>query len=177
MFQDFRRNALVNSPTSRLTFALALRTFFTLRMHAVLLFRLAQAVSAFSGALAGLVKQLNQLVTGADIAWQAQVGPGLVLFHPVGVVVGPAVQIGQRCTLQQGVTLGGDGVANSESPPSPTLADDVIVGAGARLIGNVHVDSGCVVGANAVVTKSSPAAGMVAVGVPARWRERSQGAG
>ena len=175
VFQDFRRNALITdagaSAGTRLTAGAVLRAFFTLRVQAVLLFRLSQAVGRRVGPLGGLVKQFNQLVTGADIAWQADVGPGLILFHPVGVVVGPAVTIGERCSLQQGVTLGGDGVSHGPSPASPILGDDVVVGAGARVIGAVRIDSRCIVGANAVVTKPSPGAGMVAVGIPARWRE------
>ncbi|WP_442902714.1 serine O-acetyltransferase [Gordonia sp. HS-NH1] len=119
---------------------------------------------------AGLIKQFNQFLTGADLAWQASVGPGLVLPHPVGVVLGPYCVVGDRCLFQQGVTLGGNGNPGEGSVSSPTIGDRVVVGAGARVLGNLTLGTQCRVGANAVVTKSMPSGALV-VGVPAVAKE------
>lgn len=142
----------------------------TVRMLATGLFRLSQAAGAKHPLLGTLVKQLNHLVTGADIAWQAQLGPGLALFHPTGVVVGEHVRAGVRCTIQQGVTLGGLGGGQANPDGFPVLGDDVFLGAGCRVIGPVSVGDGAKVGANAVVVKDVPPHA-VAVGIPARNRE------
>ncbi len=177
IFQDLKRNVLIGVPDERVSAGRILTTFFTLRFQSVFLLRVAQSVGRWVPPLASVIKQFNQLVTGADLAWEAGVGSGLVLFHPVGVVVGPYVRIGRDCVIQQGVTIGGDGVSHIGPSPSPTLGDSVVVGAGARVIGDVTVLDDCIVGANAVVTRSSTSACSVAVGIPAVWRERSRAKG
>lgn len=142
----------------------------SVRMVATALYRLAHAVGARVPVLASMIKQLNHLLTGADIAWQASIGPGLALFHPTGVVIGPHVRIGANCAIQQGVTLGGRGGDDAKSEEFPTLGSDVSLGAGARVVGGVHVGDGAQIGANAVVVSDVPAH-TVAVGVPAKVRE------
>jgi serine O-acetyltransferase len=151
--------------------AALLRTLPTVRSAAVLLFRLSQRAGRLHPLLGSLVKQLNHVLTGADLAWQAEVGGGLVLFHPTGVVIGPHAVVGRRCHLQQGVTIGGDGGPDGGAGSSPAIGDDVRIGAGARILGRVDVGSGATVGANAVVVDDVPA-GSVARGIPARWRAR-----
>lgn len=133
----------------------------TVRGLATVLFRLSQVVGARSSTVAGLIKQLNHVLTGADLAWQADVGPGFVLFHPTGVVVGPYVRIGSDCRVQQGVSLGGGADA------SPRLGDGVSLGAGSKIFGNIDIGSNVQVGSNAVVLIDVPG-GATAVGVPAR---------
>lgn len=102
------------------------------------------------------------VVTGADIPLNARIGGGLLLPHPNGVVVHPQAEIGPNCLLFQQVTLGmgADGAV-------PTLGGHVDVGAGAKLLGGVHVGDHARVGANAVVLHDVPA-GTTAVGMPAR---------
>lgn len=139
----------------------------TVRMASTVLYRASHAAGQVNPLLGVAVKQLNHLVTGADIAWQAEIGPGLALFHPTGVVIGPHVRIGANCSLQQGITLGGKGGDNPAPSEFPQLGDNVSIGAGARVIGPVTVGNGAQVGANAVVTKDVPD-GAVATGVPAR---------
>jgi serine O-acetyltransferase len=146
----------------------------TVRAIATILFRVSQACGAYAPLVAYVVKQLNHVLTGADLAWQATVGPGLRLYHPTGVVLGPDVVAGERCVLQQGVTLGAvreRGVMADGRMDSPLLGDDVTIGAGARVLGPVTLGDGSIVGANAVVLTDVPP-GHLAVGVPARVTPR-----
>lgn len=101
-------------------------------------------------------------VSGADIPLNSQIGGGLLLPHPNGVVIHPDARIGPNCLIFQQVTLGtrGDGKA-------PVLAEHVDVGAGARLLGGIVVGANAVIGANAVVVTDVPP-GATAVGIPAR---------
>jgi serine O-acetyltransferase len=148
------------------------REMLNLRVLAVFAYRISQLLGQHSHLGASIVKQLNQLITGADIAWESTIGPGLVIFHPVGLVVGKGVVAGRCLTLQQGVTLGGEGTMQHDLDAFPTLGDEVHVGAGARVIGAVNVGDRVFVGANAVVVRDVPS-DSIAVGVPARHRPRS----
>ena len=145
------------------------RTIATARFTAVFLHRCASRAGARSSALAGLIKQFNQFLTGADIAWQADIRPGLILFHPNGVVIGPYCKIGASCSLQQGVTIGGGGGSEGGEESSPIVGDHVMFGAGAKVFGLITIGEGARIGANAVVVSSIPA-GKTAIGVPATWR-------
>jgi serine O-acetyltransferase len=148
----------------------------TVRAIATTLFRLSQACGPRAPLLAYAVKQVNHIVTGADLAWQAAVGPGLALYHPTGVVIGPDVVVGARCALQQGVTLGAArerGRMADGRVDSPAVGDDVEIGAGARILGPISVGDGSAVGANAVVLTDVPPSHL-AVGVPARVSPRGR---
>lgn len=176
VFQDLRANAAfanesdgVSEPRGEPSLVALAKTLLTVRYTAVLLFRVSSTLGRIASPLGSLAKQLNHLITGADVAWQASVGPGLVLFHPTGVVIGAACKIGQDCWIQQGVTLGGKHVQRPNE--CPVLGDGVQVGAGARVIGAVSIGDRASIGANAVVTASVPA-DMIAVGIPARVRAR-----
>jgi serine O-acetyltransferase len=147
-----------------------LTTIPTARFLAVLLHRLAAALQGVP-VLPSIVKQINQLLTGADIAPSASIGPGLVLYHPNGVVIGAGAVIGSGCVLQQGVTIGGAGGPRRQGVVTTVLGDRVFLGAGSRVIGAVEIGDDVLVGANAVVTKSVPASS-IATGVPATVRPR-----
>jgi serine O-acetyltransferase len=149
----------------------------TVRAIATILFRLSQACGGRAPLVAYAIKQVNHVLTGADLAWQAVVGPGLTLHHPTGVVIGPDVVVGARCVVQQGVTLGAArerGRIVDGRVDSPVLGDGVELGAGARVLGPISVGDGSVVGANAVVLDDVPP-GHLAVGVPARVAPRAAG--
>ena len=137
---------------------------------AVALFRASQSMGAISPLLGTALKQLNHVITGADIAWQAKAGPGLNLQHPTGVVIGPDVVIGPRAVIEQGATLGASADMDAEYAV-PVIGAEVLIGAGARIIGSVTVGDNAKIGANAVVLRDVPD-GATAVGVPARIIER-----
>lgn len=132
-----------------------LRTLMQPRLQAVALFRLAQWVYPRSRQLAFVIKTINQTLTGADIATEARIGGGLQLFHPQGVVIGPDCTIGARCVVMSCVVIGtGPG-------GSPTLGDDVILGAHAMVLGGMTLGNKVSVGAGALVTKPVPDGGRV----------------
>ena len=102
------------------------------------------------------------LVTGADIPLNCQIGGGLLIPHPNGIVIHPDAQVGVNCLILQQVTLGDGGKAGL-----PVLQGHVDLGAGSKVLGGVVIGAHTRIGANAVVTKDLPA-GCTAVGVPAR---------
>ena len=101
------------------------------------------------------------VITGADIPVNCQIGGGLMLPHPNGVVIAPEAVIGVNCIIFQQVTIG------TASGGYPTLGDDILVGAGAKILGAVKVGTGARIGANAVVLCDVPP-GSTATGVPAK---------
>ena len=111
--------------------------------------------------LAVLRHRFWSVVCGADIPINTRIGGGLVLHHPIGVVIHPSARIGTNCMLQSGVVLGW------EAGGTPTIGDGVEIGAGAKIIGAVTIGHGARIGANAVVLSDVPA-GATAVGAPAR---------
>jgi serine O-acetyltransferase len=105
-------------------------------------------------------------VTGADIPYPADIEPGLVILHPVGVVIGGRTKIGKNCTLMQGVTLGAKW-SRGGLPEYPVIGDNVVIGAGAKVLGKVTIGDDAIIGANAVVLSDIPP-GATAVGIPAQ---------
>jgi serine O-acetyltransferase len=174
--EDFRANApgLPEHPEARETLAAIGRNVPTVRFLAVALLRAAQGSGRRAGPLGSIFKQLNHLLTGCDVAYQAEIGPGLVLYHPTGVVVGPHCRLGARARIMQGATIGSDAViVGEEAGGSPTIGDDVFIGPGAAVFGDVRVGDRVQVGANSVVTSSFPD-DVVIAGAPARViRERA----
>lgn len=169
ILQDLGRNTSTTGGTGRASVGARVKTILTVRYAAVFLYRLSQRAGAISPLLGSMLKQVNQAVTGAEVAWQAKIESGLILFHPTGVVIGEYATIGKDCSIQQGVTIG------SKYPhlprECPSVGDSVQIGAGARVLGSIRVGDHSIVGANAVVTKNVPS-NMIAVGVPATLRAR-----
>lgn len=115
--------------------------------------------------LARVVSQTARHFTGIEIHPGAKIGKGLLIDHGMGVVIGETAEIGDNCTIYQGVTLGGTG--KDVGKRHPTLGDNVMVGAGAKILGPVTIGSGSKVAANAVVLHEVPA-DCTAVGIPAK---------
>lgn len=115
--------------------------------------------------LARLLSQTTRFFTGVEIHPGAQIGRRLFIDHGMGVVIGETAVIGDDCVLYHGVTLGG--TSTSRVKRHPTLGDRVMVGAGAKLLGNITIGDDSQVGANAVVLVDAPANSTMA-GVPAK---------
>ena len=114
---------------------------------------------------ARMISQLARKMTGIEIHPGATIGEGLFIDHGMGVVIGETTEIGDNCTLYQGVTLGGTG--KDQGKRHPTLGDNVLVGAGAKVLGPVNIGSGSKIAAGAVVLKDVPE-NSTAVGIPAK---------
>jgi serine O-acetyltransferase len=147
-------------------------------MHAVLLHRLSHA--AWRSRLflpARMISQLGRILTGIEIHPGARIGERLFIDHAMGVVIGETAEIGNDVTLYQGVTLGGTSLMRG-TKRHPTVGNDVVIGAGAKILGPLTIGDGARVGANAVVLSDVPA-GVTVVGIPAKVavpRERNQAA-
>ncbi|MCM2253677.1 MAG: serine O-acetyltransferase [Ramlibacter sp.] len=116
--------------------------------------------------LGRFISQFSRFLTGIEIHPGAKIAGSVFIDHGMGIVIGETAEIGEGCTIYQGVTLGGTSLAKG-SKRHPTLGRNVVVGAGAKVLGGFTVGDNASVGSNAVVTKPVPA-GATAVGIPAR---------
>ncbi len=140
-------------------------------LHAIWLHRLAHAMWNRSHTLrlpARLLSQLSRALTGIEIHPAAKIGPRFFIDHGMGVVIGETAEVGADCMLYHGVTLGGTSL--SATKRHPTLGNGITVGAGAKILGPLHIGDGARIGANAVVVRDVPD-NATAVGVPAINRE------
>lgn len=115
--------------------------------------------------IARIISQTMRGITGIEIHPGAKIGKGLLIDHGSGVVIGETAEIGDYCLLYQGCTLGGTGKDHGKR--HPTLGNNVMVGAGAKILGPFKVGDNAKIAANAVVLKEVPP-NSTAVGVPAR---------
>ncbi len=135
-------------------------------LHALWGYRLAHWLWAHDHKLsARFLSQLVRGLTGIEIHPGATIGQGFFIDHGMGVVIGETAEIGDDVTLYHGVTLGG--TSWKEGKRHPTLGSGVVVGAGAKILGPIHIGDYAKVGSNAVVVKDVPA-DATAVGIPAR---------
>ena len=121
--------------------------------------------------LGRFTSHLGRWLTGIEIHPAAVVGRRVFIDHGMGVVIGETAEIGDDCTIYQGVTLGGTSLYR-DTKRHPTLGKGVVVSAGAKVLGGFTVGDGAKVGANAVVLKEVPA-GATVVGIPGRIVEAS----
>ncbi len=141
-------------------------------LHAVWGHRLAHWLWARRARLlARLVSHVFRALTGIEIHPGATIGPRFFIDHGMGVVIGETAEVGADVTLYHGVTLGG--TSNHKGKRHPTLEDNVVVGAGAKILGAVKVGEGSRIGANAVVVKTVPPDSVV-VGVPGQVLVRQE---
>ncbi len=112
-----------------------------------------------------LLSHITRFLTGVEIHPGAKIGKGVFIDHGMGVVIGETSEIGDRCLLYQGVTLGGTGKESGKR--HPTLEANVVVGAGAKVLGGIQVGTNTRIGAGSVVVKNVEANSTV-VGIPGR---------
>jgi serine O-acetyltransferase len=134
--------------------------------HAICLHRLAHALwMAGIPVVPRVVSHLNRGLTGIEIHPGAKIGAGFFIDHGMGVVIGETTEIGEDCTLYQGVTLGGTGKERGKR--HPTVGNEVIVSVGAKVLGAIEIGDRVKIGAGSVVLRSVPP-NCTVVGVPGR---------
>lgn len=133
-------------------------------LHALVFHRIAHGLWKIKiPLLPRMISQMARFFTGIEIHPGAVIGTGLFIDHGAGVVIGETTIIGHYVTLYQGVTLGGTGKETGKR--HPTLKDHIVIGSGAKVLGNITIGSCSYIGANAVVLKDVPAHSTI-VGVP-----------
>jgi serine O-acetyltransferase len=135
-------------------------------VHAIWMHRLGHALWRSGWRLsARWVSHVSRFFTGIEIHPAAVLGSGLFIDHGMGVVIGETAEVGENVSILQGVTLGGTSVKREKR--HPTIADNVVIGAGAKIIGGFTVGAGSRIGAGSVVVRAVPE-NCVVVGVPGR---------
>lgn len=135
-------------------------------VHAILAYRVSHRLYVSDHYLsARTVSQLARFITGIEIHPGATIGKNFFIDHGAGVVIGETAEIGDNCTLYQGVTLGGTG--KDKGKRHPTLGNNVMVGAGAKVLGPFRIGDNSKIAAGAVVLEEIPP-DSTAVGIPAR---------
>ncbi|MEG0070241.1 MAG: serine O-acetyltransferase EpsC, partial [Cetobacterium sp.] len=115
--------------------------------------------------LARLISQFSRFLTGIEIHPGATIGRGLFIDHGMGVVIGETAEIGNDVVIYHGVTLGGTG--KDKGKRHPTVGNNVIIGAGAKVLGPIYIGNNAKIGANSVVLREVPE-GATAVGIAAK---------
>ena len=145
-------NVIINYPGIHAMFCYRINNFLWTKLHLKLLAR--------------LLSQIARFFTGIEIHPGATIGKRLFIDHGMGVVIGETTIIGDDCVLYQGVTLGGVGTGEHKVKRHPTLLNNVMVSAGAKVIGDVTIGNNTILGAQTVVLKDVPD-NCTVVGVPA----------
>lgn len=115
--------------------------------------------------LARLISQIARFLTGIEIHPGATLGAGILIDHGMGVVIGETAELGDRITIYQGTTLGGTG--KEKGKRHPTVGNNVVIGAGSKVLGNIKIGSNSKIGANSVVLHDVPE-GATVVGIPGK---------
>ena len=142
-------------------------------VHALLLHRLSHRLwNLRLKWIARLLSNLGRFLTGIEIHPGAKIGRRFFIDHGMGVVIGETSEIGDDCTLYHGVTLGG--TSWKKGKRHPTLGNNIIIGAGAKVLGPIHIDENARIGSNAVVV-NNVSSGATIVGIPGRPIEQKEG--
>ena len=115
--------------------------------------------------LARLISQIARFLTGIEIHPGATLGAGILIDHGMGVVIGETAELGDRITIYHGTTLGGTG--KEKGKRHPTVGDNVVIGAGSKVLVNIKIGSNSKIGANSVVLDDVPE-GATVVGIPGK---------
>jgi serine O-acetyltransferase len=166
MFEQMKRDVrtvLERDPAARSTLEVVLCYP---GVHAIWFHRIAHGLWRRGWFVAGrFVSHAGRFLTGIEIHPAARLGPGLFIDHGMGVVIGETAEVGENVTILHGVTLGGTSLKKEKR--HPTLADNVVVGAGAKILGAFTIGAGSRIGAGSVVVREVPENSVV-VGVPGR---------
>lgn len=164
IFSDFKA-CFERDPAARTPLGFLEVIFLYPGFHAVVIHRISHMLYRLKVPfIPRLLSQLMRFFTGIEIHPGAKIGRGLFIDHGMGVVIGETAEVGKNVTLYQGVTLGGTGTERGKR--HPTIGNNVVVGAGARVLGNIKVGNNVKVGAGSVVVHPVPDLCTV-VGVPA----------
>lgn len=141
-------------------------------IHALIVYRLAHKLYTRKWFfLARLISQVNRFFTGIEIHPGAKIGKGLFIDHGMGVVIGETAEVGNDVTIYHGVTLGGTG--KDKGKRHPTIGNNVIIGAGAKVLGPITIEDNVKIGANSVVLKDV-LINSTAVGIPAKVLKKTE---
>ena len=164
IYRDFRA-CFERDPAARCVFGVFEVIFLYAGFHAIVFHRINHVLHWLKVPfIPRLFSQIARLFTGIEIHPGAKIGPGFFIDHGMGVVIGETTEIGENVTLYQGVTLGGTGTERGKR--HPTIGSNVVVGAGAKVLGNIRLGKNVKVGAGSVVVHSVPD-NCTVVGVPA----------
>ncbi|MEB3339321.1 serine O-acetyltransferase [Okeania sp.] len=140
-------------------------------LHALVFHRIAHSLYSLRlPFLPRLISHIGRFLTGIEIHPGAVIGQGVFIDHGMGVVIGETAIIGDYCLIYQGVTLGGTGKESGKR--HPTLGDNVVIGGGAKVLGNINIGDNVRIGAGSVVLRDVPSSCTV-VGIPGRIVYRS----
>jgi serine O-acetyltransferase len=156
------RAAFKNDPAARNIFeVLMYQGIWAIWFHRIahFLFRLGIPV------IPRFISQVSRFLTGIEIHPGAKLGKEILIDHGSGVVIGETAEVGDRCLIYHGVTLGGTGLRNEKR--HPTIGAGTVIGAGAKVLGNIRIGENCRIGSNSVVLKDVPPNSTV-VGIPGR---------
>ena len=135
--------------------------------HAILFHRLAHALYKLGlRFIPRLVSQISRFITGIEIHPGAKIGDRLFIDHGMGIVIGETAEIGNDCTIYHNVTLGGTG--KDINKRHPTIGNNVMIGAGAKVLGPIIIADNVKIGAGAVVLKECLENGVTLVGMPSK---------
>lgn len=135
-------------------------------LHAVLIYRLAHKFYQWKRfVLARVISQIGRFLTGIEIHPGAKIGRGLFIDHGMGVVIGETAEVGDNVTIFHGVTLGGTG--KDKGKRHPTVGNNVLIGAGTKVLGPITIGNNVKIGANSVVLKDVPS-DVTVVGIPGK---------
>ena len=171
MFKNLRydiKSILERDPAARNGFEVF---FLYSGFHALLWYRVAHFFYKYNlKFIARMISQWGRWATGVEIHPGAQIGRGLLIDHGMGVVIGETAEVGDNCTIYQGVTLGGTG--KDKGKRHPTIGSNVLIGCGAKVLGPFTVGDNSKIAANAVVLTEVPP-NSTCVGIPARVVKRN----
>ena len=144
--------------------------FFSSSFHMVIIYRSSAFLTKkipFIGNLIGLILEyINRVLYSCDISRRSKIGEGLIIMHGMGIVIGEKVTIGRNCKILNGVNLGNKDT-ETIIDNQPKIGNNVVIGAGAKCLGDIIIGNNVTIGANAVVLKNIPN-NSVAVGIPAK---------